>query len=71
MARSRAADPRNRDVLRGFDLLTISFALPAFAQAWGMTPGQIGLVISSAFFGQLIGALGAGWAAERFGRLPV
>ena len=55
----------------GFDLLTISFALPAFAQAWGMTPGQIGLVISSAFFGQLIGALGAGWAAERFGRLPV
>ena len=55
----------------GFDLLTISFALPAFAQSWGMSPGQIGLVISSAFFGQLIGALGAGWAAERFGRLPV
>jgi putative MFS transporter len=55
----------------GFDVLTISFALPAFAQSWGMTPGQIGLVISSAFFGQLIGALCAGWAAERFGRLPV
>jgi putative MFS transporter len=55
----------------GFDLLTISFALPAFAQSWGMTPGQIGLVIGSAFYGQLIGALGAGWAAERFGRLPV
>ena len=55
----------------GFDILTISFALPAFAQAWGMSPGAIGLVISSAFFGQLIGALGAGWAAERFGRLPV
>jgi putative MFS transporter len=55
----------------GFDLLTISFALPAFAEAWHMSPGQIGLVISSAFFGQLIGALGAGWAAERFGRLPV
>src|ERR1700678_952698 len=55
----------------GFDLLTISFALPAFAQTWGMSPGQIGLVISSSFFGQLIGALCAGWAAERFGRLPV
>jgi putative MFS transporter len=55
----------------GFDLLTISFALPAFAQSWHMSPGQIGLVISSAFFGQLIGALCAGWAAERFGRLPV
>ncbi len=55
----------------GFDLLAISFALPAFAQAWGMSAGQIGLVISSAFFGQLVGALVAGWAAERFGRLPV
>jgi putative MFS transporter len=55
----------------GFDVLTISFALPAFAQSWGMSPGQIGLVLSSAFFGQLVGALGAGWAAERFGRLPV
>jgi putative MFS transporter len=55
----------------GFDLLTISFALPAFAQSWSMTPGQIGLVIGSAFYGQLVGALGAGWAAERFGRLPV
>jgi MFS transporter, putative metabolite:H+ symporter len=54
-----------------FDLLTISFALPAFAQSWAMTPTQIGLVLSSAFFGQLIGALGAGWLAERYGRLPV
>jgi putative MFS transporter len=55
----------------GFDVLTMSFALPAFAQSWGMSPGQIGLVLSSAFFGQLIGALCAGWLAERFGRLPV
>jgi putative MFS transporter len=55
----------------GFDVLAMSFALPAFAQAWGMSPGQIGLVLSSAFFGQLVGALCAGWFAERFGRLPV
>jgi putative MFS transporter len=55
----------------GFDVLAMSFALPAFAQAWAMSPGQIGLVLSSAFFGQLIGALCAGWLAERFGRLPV
>jgi putative MFS transporter len=55
----------------GFDVLTMSFALPAFAQAWGMSPGQIGLVLSSAFFGQLIGALCAGWIAERYGRLPL
>lgn len=54
-----------------FDLLTISFALPAFAQAWAMAPWQIGLVISAAFYGQIIGALCAGPLADRFGRLPV
>ena len=51
------------------DLLAISFALPAIAGPWHLSPQQIGMVISAAFFGQLIGALIAGWAAEMFGRL--
>jgi putative MFS transporter len=54
-----------------FDLLAITFAIPAFQDAWHMTPGQIGLVLSAAFFGQLFGALLAGWFAERWGRLYV
>ena len=52
-----------------FDVLSITFALPAFVGAWHMTPGQVGAVISAAFFGQLIGALVAGALAERIGRL--
>jgi putative MFS transporter len=51
------------------DLLAISFALPAIAGPWQLSPQQIGMVISAAFAGQLIGALVAGWAAEMFGRL--
>jgi MFS transporter, putative metabolite:H+ symporter len=51
------------------DLLAISFALPAIAGPWHLSPQQIGMVISAAFAGQLIGALAAGWAAEMFGRL--
>jgi putative MFS transporter len=51
------------------DLLAISFALPAIVGPWQLSPQQIGMVISAAFAGQLIGALIAGWAAEVFGRL--
>jgi putative MFS transporter len=54
-----------------FDLLAISFALPALVGVWKMTPSQVGLVLSAAFVGQLLGAIVAGWAAERYGRLFV
>jgi MFS transporter, putative metabolite:H+ symporter len=53
------------------DLLAISFAVPAIVGPWHLTPRQIGMVISAAFAGQLIGALAAGWAAEMFGRLRI
>jgi putative MFS transporter len=52
-----------------FDVLAITFALPAFVGLWHMTPGQIGAVISAAFFGQLVGAIAGGVLAERVGRL--
>jgi MFS transporter, putative metabolite:H+ symporter len=51
------------------DLLAISFAVPAIAGPWQLSPAQIGMIISAAFAGQLVGALTAGWAAEIFGRL--
>jgi putative MFS transporter len=54
-----------------FDLLAVTFALPAFVGTWHLSPQQVGWVLSAAFFGQIIGALIAGALAERFGRLPV
>jgi putative MFS transporter len=52
-----------------FDLLAIASALPLLRTAWNLSPVQIGAIISSAFVGQIVGALLFGWAAERFGRL--
>jgi putative MFS transporter len=54
-----------------FDVLAIAYVLPTLVGLWELTPQQIGLLISSGFAGQLIGALFFGWLAERVGRLPV
>lgn len=54
----------------GVDFLTVALALPVLAGLWHLTPVQIGLLISSSAFGQLIGAVGFGLLAERIGRIP-
>src|SRR5580692_5643277 len=52
-----------------FDSLAIASVLPALVPMWKLTPPQIGLLISSGFLGQLLGALFFGWIAERYGRI--
>jgi putative MFS transporter len=54
-----------------FDALTIAFVLPVLIPLWHIEPGKIGALISIGYVGQLIGALGLSWMAERFGRLSV
>jgi MFS transporter, putative metabolite:H+ symporter len=54
----------------GFDALAIAYVLPVLAPQWQLSPGQIGLLLSASFFGQLLAALFFGWFAERFGRMP-
>src|SRR5580658_5590467 len=52
-----------------FDSLAIAAVLPALVPMWKLTPPQIGLLISSGFLGQLLGALFFGWIAERDARI--
>src|SRR6202163_1232782 len=52
-----------------FDALAIASILPVIVPLWKLTPPQIGLMISTGFAGQLIGALLFGWIAERYGRM--
>jgi len=51
-----------------FDALSLAFALPVLIGLWGITPGQIGILIAASYVGQLIGALAFSSIAERFGR---
>jgi putative MFS transporter len=55
----------------GIDAMTIGLVLPVLGQMWHLTPGRIGLLISSGFLGQVVGASGFGRLAERYGRIPV
>jgi len=52
-----------------FDSLAIAYVLPVLVREWHIPPANIGLLISSANFGQALGALTFGWIAERIGRV--
>jgi putative MFS transporter len=52
-----------------FDALSLAFALPVLIGLWHITPRQTGLLISSSYAGQLIGALLFSSLAEKFGRI--
>jgi len=52
-----------------FDSLAIAYVLPVLIRAWHIPPANIGGLIGIANFGQALGALSFGWAAERFGRV--
>lgn len=54
-----------------FDALTIAFVMPVLMGLWHLTPTEAGLLVSSGYVGQTIGALLFSAAAELFGRLRV
>jgi len=51
-----------------FDSVAIAYVLPPLIGLWHLSPPQIGSLIGIGFGGQLIGAVGFGWIAERWGR---
>lgn len=55
----------------GFDQLMIAYALPVLIPYFRLDPGMIAWTIAIGGIGMLFGALAGGWAADRFGRVPV
>lgn len=54
--------------LDGFDLTVIGVALPKIADFLHSKPGALGLALSAGQVGPLVGAVGLGMLADRFGR---
>ncbi|GAA6525419.1 aromatic acid/H+ symport family MFS transporter [Intrasporangium sp. DVR] len=57
-------------VFDGYDLIVYGTTIPALLEepGWKLTPATAGFVGSLAFAGMLVGALGAGYLADRLGR---
>jgi MFS transporter, putative metabolite:H+ symporter len=53
-----------------FDALAIAVTLPIIVSSFALSTGDIGLLISAAYVGQLVGSLLFGWIAEQAGRRP-
>jgi putative MFS transporter len=51
-----------------FDSLAIAFVLPVLVGVWNIAPIEVGYLISAGYIGQIFGAAGFGWFAERVGR---
>ena len=52
-----------------FNALSLAFALPTLIRLWHISPKQSGLLISSSYVGQLVGALVFSALAEKVGRI--
>jgi len=53
-----------------FNALSLAFALPILIRLWHITPVESGVLIGTAYIGQLAGAILFSWLAEKFGRVP-
>ncbi len=56
--------------LFGFDTVVISGGEQAIQKLWNLSPQHHGLIMSSALWGTVLGALGGSWPSDRFGRKP-
>jgi putative MFS transporter len=54
-----------------YTTLSIAYAMPVLVRQWALSAHDIGYIISAGYLGQLVGALGCGWLADRYGRRPL
>jgi benzoate transport len=57
--------------LDGFDVLSIGFASPQIAKAWGVSQATLGWLLSMELFGMGAGSMVLGGVADKIGRRPV
>ncbi|AVK60847.1 MFS transporter [Lactobacillus sp. CBA3605] len=53
------------------DVALLSFIMPVIKESWQLSAGQLGAVGAVTSLGMIIGALGCGYLADKFGRKPV
>ena len=59
------------NMLDGMDVLIISYAAPAIAKAWSLSPQELGVIFSSGLIGMSVGAVIIAPFADKLGRKPM
>ena len=59
------------NAMDGFDVLAISFAAPGIAAEWGISRGELGIVLAMELFGMSAGSILLGNVADKMGRRPI
>lgn len=54
-----------------FDVLSMAFVAPEISRGWGINKAELGLALSSGFFGMIFGSFFISPLADRFGRRAV
>jgi AAHS family 4-hydroxybenzoate transporter-like MFS transporter len=57
--------------LEGYDITSMSYAIPSLIDAWHVKPPQFTIALTAGSFGLLFGALSAGLLGDWLGRKPV
>jgi AAHS family 4-hydroxybenzoate transporter-like MFS transporter len=55
-------------LIDGYDIGAIAFALPSLIREWGISPRDVGPVLSASLVGILFGSALFGWVGDRYGR---
>ncbi len=58
-------------MIEGFDIVIIAYTSPAISQDWGISPKELGVVLSAGVLGMTLGAMLLSWVADRYGRCNV
>lgn len=58
------------NIMDGFDVLAMAFAAPDVAREWGLSPSQVGLLLSAGLLGMALGALLLSPLGDLWGRRP-
>lgn len=56
------------NALDGFDVMSISYASPDILREWGITRGELGIVLSMELIGMALGSILIGGVADQIGR---
>lgn len=54
-----------------WDSIVVAFVAVSLISEWNLSPGEVGILISASYAGQLIGAVSSGALSEIFGRIRV